>query len=255
MLIGACKPPEPTPTLYTDLGTEDQPLPPPAQAWYDPAVAKGTAEWKPFRKPEEGKSAEAKPKGSTNKPSAEPDAAGDAPEAEKEIRDIAADFNAALATNKLEDALDFLTDAQAEAARDVLAAVHALIEQLKALQAAAPALSEKINGLVPLLNLGDALKFEIRKVNIVNDTTAMAQLEGGGEAKFVMGEEDLWYLESPVFGVLIQQRERIETTAKSIEEALAKGEPDEATTTALGTALEELRAALSSDAKPEGDSG
>jgi hypothetical protein len=160
LLIGACKPPEPTPSQYANLGTEEAPLLPTHQPWHDPSIAKGSAEWRPFRKPSEGelKSAKGKAPGGAKEGAAagateKPEAAADTSEAENEIRKLVADFNAALAENKLDEASEFLTDAQAQASGDVFAAIHQLVEQLRLLQAATPSLTEKIDGLVPLVNV------------------------------------------------------------------------------------------------------
>lgn len=250
--IGGCKPPEPTPSLYADLGTEDAPLLPPPSAWHDASVGKGTAEFRTFRKPAEAapKSADNAPEGSKDKEPAEDDQGGEPAGPEGEIRNLAADFNAALAKNDLEEATKFLTDAQAEGAPGLFEAVHRLDTQLKALVEAAPALVEKAAGLAPHLTLKDALKLDLQAVRIVDDTNATATLAGGDEVKFVIGEEDYWYVESPVLTVLIAERERIEKLAKDIEEALAKGSPDEAAVAALGTSIDELSAAVSTSDNP-----
>lgn len=261
-LVCACKPPEPVPSQYTNLGTAEAPLLPPPQPWHDPSVAKGTSELRPFRKPAAGDEKSAAGKATSGSKEGKPadpeekteETAGGSG-AEKEIRTLVADFNAALAEKKLDEASEFLSDAQAQASGDVFAAVHSLVEQLKLLQAATPALTEKIAGLVPILNIADSLKVELQSVKLVDEKNAMATLVGGSEARFVVGEEDLWYLESPMLALLDKERARIQKVAKDIEEALAKGTPDEAAVTALGTALDELRTALTSPAKAPADSG
>jgi|CXWL01.1.fsa_nt_gi hypothetical protein len=258
LLIGACKPPEPSPSQYTNLGTAEAPLLPPPQAWHDPNIVKGSSEWRPFRKPSEGeaKSATSKvPGGATVVSEDKPDGATGTPDAEKEIRNLVADFNTALAEGKLDEATEFLTDAQAQASGDVFAAIHQLVEQLRLLQAATPALTEKIDALVPLLNVNVALTLELQTIRLVDAKTATATLAGGAEAHFVIGEEDLWYIESPVLAVLEKERPRIQKVAKEIEETLSKGTPDEAAVTALGTALDDLRTALSASSKTPGESG
>ena len=138
---------------------------PPPQAWHDPSIVKGSSEWRPFRKPSDGesKTAGAKAPGETKATAAagtreNPGGAAGSPDAEKEIRNLVADFNAALAENKLDEASEFLTDAQAQASGDVFAAVHQLVEQLRLLQVATPALREKIDGLVPLPDHPGAIK-------------------------------------------------------------------------------------------------
>jgi hypothetical protein len=261
-LIGACKPPEPTPSQYTNLGTDEAPLLPTAQAWHDPNIAKGTAEWRPFRKlaDADAKTATGKaPAGAKSNGAADTEvksaAEAGGSDAEKEIRTLVADFNAALAENELEKASEFLTDAQAEASGEVFAAVHKLVEQLKVLQAATPALAEKIDALAPLLNMANVLKIELQTVRVVDAKSATGKLADGAEARFAVGEEDLWYLESPALAKLEKERPQIEKTTKEIEEALAKGTPDEAAVTTLGTALDELRTALSVSEKAAGESG
>lgn len=252
--VGACKPPEPTPSQYVDLGTADAPLPPPPPAWHDPTTAKGTAEWRPFRKPTDAneKSPAAKP-ANGEKPPATGDAeakneAAVGSDAEKEIRSIAADFNAALSEKKWEEASEFLTDAQAEKSGEVFAAVNQLIEQLTLLQAAAPGLGDKITALLPSLNLAESLKADVQSVHVIDARSASAKLAGGGEARFEVGEKGLWYVESPMLSVLEKELSRIEKATKDIQEALAKGNPDEAATTALGSTLVDLQTALA--AKP-----
>lgn len=256
LFICACKPPEPTPSHYGDLGTDQSPLLPPPPAWHDPATAKGTAEWRPFRKlsDAEPKTATAKTP-STAKPSGATEdvedkaGSGESEEAEKEIRGTVADFNAALAEKKFDEATEFLTDDQAEKSGEVFAAVQELIEQLRLLQAASPALTDKINALLPALDLSESMKIEVQSIQLVDAKKASAKLGGGGEARFEVGEKDLWYLESPMLNVLVKERSRIEKTTKDIPDALAKGSPDEATITALGNSLDELRTALSAPAQ------
>lgn len=259
VLTGACNPPEPPPYRYSDLGTEEAPLPPPPQAWYDASLAKGQADWRPFRKPESAaaQTAEAKPaKVEGEKEAAAEGGEAGSSDAEKEIRELAGDYNKAVAENDLEKATEFLNDAQAEYGPNVFAAVNKLVEQLKALKEAAPGLNERVESLAAPLNLPDVLKLELESVSIVDEKNATAKLVGGTEVKVVVGEEDFWYLESPGLTLLEKERSRIEKLAADIEAALAKGTPDEATLTAMGTALDELRTALSpAAAKPEGDSG
>ena len=261
-LIGACKPPEPTPSQYTNLGTDEAPLLPSAPTWHDPNIAKGSAEWRPFRKLADGGEKTAAGKVPTSAKGAEaadaeakPTGEAGQSDAEKEIRTLVADFNAALAENDLEKASEFLTDAQAEASGEIFAAVHKLVEQLKLLQAAAPALAEKIDALAPLLSMADALKVELQTIRLVDEKSATGKLADGTEARFAIGEEDLWYLESPALAKLDKERPGIEKTTKDIEEALAKGTPDEAAVTSLGTSLDELRTALTTAEKAPGDSG
>ncbi len=261
-LVGACKPPEPIQSQYANLGTEEAPLLPPPQAWHDPSIVKGNSEWRPFRKPSDGEEKSAKgkaPGGAKDAVAADGEekavGAAGTTDAENEIRKLVEDFNAALAEKELEKASEFLTDAQAQASGDVFAAVHQLVEQMRLLQTATPTLTEKIDALVPLLNVNDALKVELQTVRLVDPKNATATLAGGAEARFVIGEEDLWYIESPVLALLDKERPRIQKVTKDIEEALAKGTPDESTATALGTALDDLRTALSASPKAPSDSG
>lgn len=254
--VWACKPPAPIPSHYVDLGTEDKPLPPPPPAWHDPAVAKGTADWKPFRKLESGgaKTASAKPAvdsqpGTTDdeKPAAK---VGGGPE--EDIRTLVADFNAALEENKLEEATEFLTDAQAEFSKDVISSVNDLVEQLRALAAAVPATAPKVDALAPVLNLGGALRMKLASIQ-VEGKTATAKLESGGEAKFMVGEEELWYLESPLMNVLNAEKARMQKLAEDIKAALASGTPEDAKVNEISTALDELNAALNAVPKPAGE--
>jgi hypothetical protein len=253
--LSGCKPPEPTPSQYVDLGTADSPLPPSGPAWHDPGVAKGTADWKPFRKLSGGNEATA-----SAKPAADP--ADDAPEGdpdagdggedlspEEEIRALVADFNAALADKKLEEAGEYLSDEQAGYVNDVLGAVDGLVEQLRLLATAAPPLSPKVDALAPVLNLSDSLQMKVDAVRI-EDRTAVAPLENGSEARFRVGEEDLWYLESPLLNVLNAERARLQKLTEDIKAALSAGTPDEARTTELGFALDELLVALTATPKP-----
>ncbi len=251
-LVGACKPPEPTPSQYTNLGTDDAPLLPTPPAWHDPGILKGTAEWKTFRKPSEAEpmTASAKkpaePKEPTGGEDAEKPAAAGGAEAEKEIREIISDFNATLADKNLEKAAEFLTDAQAQASVEVFTAVNALIEQLRALQAASPGLKEKIDPLLPMLNLSDSLKVDVQSIKLIDEKHATAKLADGSESHLEVGEENLWYVESPFLALLDKEKARIQKVTKDVEEALAKGTPDESAVSTLGAALDELRTSLSS---------
>lgn len=249
--MSGCRPPAPTPSQYEDLGTTEAPLPPTGPAWHDPSVAKGTSEWKPFRKLEAGgeKSASAKSGGNKAEPDVEDKSAEGGEGPEGEIRTLVGDFNAALAEKKFDEASEFLSDAQAAVANDVFTAVNELVEQLGLLAKAAPGMAPKVDALAPVLNLSDSLQMKVATVT-VDGKTATAKLESGAEAKFMVGEEDLWYLESPLMAVLDTEKARIQKATDDIKAALAGGTPDEAATTSLGASLDELLAALTAPPKP-----
>src|SRR3990172_8156220 len=87
LMVAGCRPSEPAPTYNEDLGTEESVLLPTTSAWYDPAIAKGQADWRPFRKP----GAEPKSEGTAT---GEAKPAGGNESIESELRTLVNDFNA-----------------------------------------------------------------------------------------------------------------------------------------------------------------
>src|SRR3990172_6271272 len=113
LVVVGCRPSEPVPTYNEDLGTEETVLLPTSSAWHDPAVAKGQADWRPFRKP----GAESK-SGGTATGEAKP--AGGDESIESELRGLVNDFNAAVAEGKFDEAIDFLIEDQIAPGKQVV---------------------------------------------------------------------------------------------------------------------------------------
>src|SRR3990172_12975300 len=124
LVVVGCRPSEPVPTYNEDLGTEGSVLLPTTSAWYDPAVAKGQADWRPFRKP----GAEAMSAGTAT---GEAKPAGRNEGVESELRTLVSDFNAAVTENKFDEAIDFLIEEQIAPAKQVVELIPVLVGKMK----------------------------------------------------------------------------------------------------------------------------
>ena len=185
------------PSYNEDLGTEESVLLPTTSAWYDAAVVKGSADWRPFRKPG------AEPKsGETATGEAKP--AGGNPGIESELRTLVTDFNAAVTANKFDEAIDFLIEDQVASGKQVVEILPTLWDKFKELAEVLPGDNENLKKAVAGVSLSAILKLEVASITVSNPTEAAGKLAspsgGAGDVRFVLVKEkegEYWYIDHP----------------------------------------------------------
>ena len=203
MVVVGCRPSEPVPMYYEDLGSEETVLLPTSSVWYDAAIAKGQADWRPFRKP----GAEAKSGGT---PAGEAKAAGGNQAIESELRGLVDDFNAAVAEGKFDEAADFLIEEQVAPAKQVVELIPALAGKMKEIAEVLPGDNENLKKAVSGVSLSGVLKLEVASITVSSPTEAVGKLAsasgGAGDVRFVLvkdTEGEYWYIEHPQIRAMV----------------------------------------------------
>lgn len=194
--LSSCRPVDPPPTQYEDLGTEDRPLLPTGSAWHDPAIAKGAAEWHAFRKLD--------PNAAAPKPAAGDHADGASVGLEGELRELLKEFNDALAADKLDDALEFLIEEQIEPTKKVIEILPKFAEKLGEFAAVLPGENESLKKLPTALAPATVLKLDVRAIQAKGEAEAVGPMAGADppvEVRFVLIKEKdggaVWYIDHP----------------------------------------------------------
>jgi hypothetical protein len=196
MVVAACRPSEPAPTYNEDLGTEEMVLLPTSSPWYDAAIAKGQADWRPFRKP----GAESK-SGGTATGDAKP--AGGNPGVESELRKLVSEFNGLVDEGKFDEAADFFIEEQVGPARQVVELIPALAGKMKEIAEVLPGDNENLKKAVAGVSLSAVLKLDVATITVSSPTEAVGKLAlaagGAGDVRFVLvkDKEEYWYIDHP----------------------------------------------------------
>jgi len=197
MVVMSCRPSEPAPTYNEDLGTGETVLLPTMSAWYDPAVAKGQADWRPFRKP----SAEAKSDASAT---GDAKSAGGKESIESELRTLVDDFNAAVTENKLDEAIDVLVEDQVAPAKQAVEVLPTYLSKVREVVELLPGVNETLKTTVAGTTLSSILKLEVVSITVSNPTEAVGKVASApgavGDARFVLVKEtegEYWYIDHP----------------------------------------------------------
>jgi len=185
------------PTYNGDLGTEETVLLPTSSAWYDPAVVKGSADWRPFRKPG------AEPKSGETATGETKPAEGNQG-IESELRGLVNDFNAAVTENKFDEAINFLIEDQVASGKQVVEILPTLWGKFKELAEVLPGDNENLKKAVAGASLSAILKLEVASITVSNPTEAVGKLAspsgGAGDVRFVFVKEkegEYWYIDHP----------------------------------------------------------
>lgn len=254
----ACRPPsEPPPTQYEDLGTEDRPLLPTGSAWHDPAIAKGSAEWHAFRKPD--------PSAALPKPAAEKNAEGGSAGLEGELVALLKSFNEAVASDKLEDAVDFLVDEQIEPAKKAIELLPKFAAKLGEFAAALPGENENLKKLPAALTPATILKLDVESIQAKGETEAVGAVVGATppvEVRFVLTKEEggdaVWYIDHPQIRAMAQALPAMEQSLTQLDAMIAGIKSGQIAGDALAqqaAALDQMIKALMPAEKPAEDSG
>lgn len=196
MVLSGCRPSEPVPSYNEDVGTDGTVLLPTSSPWYDAAVEKGQADWRPFRKP----GAEAKP---VEPAVGEVKTAGTKQDVESALRGLVDDFNAAVAEGKFDEAIDFLVEQQVAPARQAAEAFPVFAAKIKELSEVLPGDNENLKKLVPTLSLEALFRLEVNSITASSKTEATGKLDGAeaalGDIRFILvhRDEETWYIDHP----------------------------------------------------------
>ena len=198
LLLVSCRESDPPPAHYRDLGSDGTILLPAASAWCDPAVAKGQAEWFPYRKLDLSKPAEEEAGGG-----AEGD---DNAEIAGEIKEFLADYNTAAAADDVDDWLGYFEEGQEEALRPLFETSREVAGKLgevrKQLEAKIPDAGERIAAACDLLSGDASLEISVQSLKVISDEEATAEGAGGSRrfpVRFVVAE-DKWFIKVPTSG-------------------------------------------------------
>lgn len=197
LAVAGCRPSEPTPTYNEDLGTEESVLLPTTSAWHDPAIAKGQADWRPFRKPG------AEPTTGVAATGEEKPAGGNQG-LESEIRTLVNDFNAAVAENKFEDAIDLLVEDQVDTAKQVVELLPAYLNKLREVVDVLPGDTATMKSRVAAATLPAVLKLDVATITVSSATEAVGKHPSASspaeDVRFVLvteSEGKYWYIDNP----------------------------------------------------------
>jgi hypothetical protein len=214
MAIGiGCRRNDPPPTHFEDLGDESELLLPTSSTWSDAEIAQGQAQWRPFREPRD-------PDEVAEDAEDEASGEGGTGEVEQALRELVAEYNAMLADGALDELPDFFVTDQADGAKEVADALTALATRLGAAAQHMPAEAENLAKLSSHLVPTAALVIEIGAITVKGEGEAVAALarvpslsflpgmppatDIPREVRFTVGEDDYWYIESPVVPPLRQ---------------------------------------------------
>lgn len=231
-----CRETEPPQPNELDLADGGDPLMPTGSPWNERAIADGSAEWVPFRKPaiEE----ESKPEAETAEAAGSP---GEGAEIEAEIRDAVADYNKAAADAVAEDLLEYFVEEQSEPLQPWFEAALELSGKLRqlceALDTALPEEKDRVTRVCGALEANHAVTLSVASINVSGETEATGAVTWFAEPKecrFVAIEDEdgewAWFFE-------LQELE-----------PYSEGE---AAFDALSAVYDELQQALSSEQMPK----
>ncbi len=221
MAIGACRPPEPSPSLNNDVGSDGEILMPTPTAWHDPAIAKGTAEWKSFRKPSENSTTA--PTGTAQMESNEPESGG----VEPEIMAMLEEYGALVREGKYADALDYLVEDQAVAMEKGIEVLASFDRKLREVAETIPETADRADRLSKKLALANVLALSVRGVKATSPTEATGSLFDPNAPEdiaaavtaqvfFHKSADGDWFIEAPHFATLANVFPRLEATANDL---------------------------------------
>jgi len=194
-----CRDTKPPPAHNHDLGSDGEPLMPTASVWHDPDIAKGQADWHPFRE------LEAVPEPTTGETTTDTAPAGEG-RIETEIRELIDEYSELVAettVDDVDDLLDYYMEEQHDALRPWLGAAVSLPDKLgrirEALEEKLPAEKERIVAAFSKLKDPSGLELVVESVTVVSDQEATVRLPAGSPIstyRFVIVDEE-WYIEIP----------------------------------------------------------
>jgi len=210
----ACREYEPPQSNYRDLGSDGLVLLPTSSTRMDPAIKDGTAQWQPFREP----NLEAMIQGNRHDEAARAEAITGGREIEIELRELLDEYNSLVTEGKYEELPDFFVEEQSDAVERLTKTLPPLIESIKGLNEVLPESSARVEKLLTALALKAVLKMEVDTIKAVSASEAVGRLRPGSipfalssavpatdrpiEFRFVVGDDDYWYIDLPALGTL-----------------------------------------------------
>lgn len=267
VLLSGCREKEPPEQYPGDLGTDGRALLPTASTLKDPRLLQGQAEWHPFREPkvtEEalagGKPVEGGAPAATNEATVE------------DVRKELAAYQEKLGSGTAEEISEFYADSQAEVVAKVIPVLESLAAKIAELGGALPDEKVRLEKLSGLLSPKAVLALNAGKVEASSDSAAKVTLASlpelgflpgvdvsaiSPEASFKLGDDEYWYLESPVVPVLAGALPPLEGAVAAMDGLIADAKAGSASAAtiaervpAVAKMLEKLPAG---EPKPEGE--
>ena len=251
LAVVGCRDRDPPPTFYRNLGTQDDPLLPAASVIHDVSLAKGSADWVPFRKLGEAKAAtpseDRGPSGSSNA------------ETEAEIRELLKEYNELVAERDIDELMVYHIDSHQETVKSWYEFRFALMDKLAegqtALTSALPELQARIEqAFAPIKAIFAGLSVDT--LTVESEELVVGKLAGGGMApmcRFVIVEDE-WFIDLPNFPETFAQRKPDIVRTMSIIDTMKQGiESGSMPAEQVLTQLEALSAALATDRTPATD--
>lgn len=207
----ACRDTEPPPAHNRDLGSDGVSLLPTASVRHDPEVAKGQAEWHPFREfaPEEQAADAGLPEAPGESKPAASDSQGNE-QIEAQVREMIDDYNDFVAEATVGELLDYYVADQHLTLKPVFEAVKTFAEFYVAireeLKAKLPDAGARVEAALATLETTVAVRLSVESITVVSDTEATGTVPRGWIARtcrFRLVDED-WYIEIPELAELTE---------------------------------------------------
>jgi len=236
-LSTACRESEPPPPYSRNLGTDKEPLLPTGMQWSDPAVAKGQAEWYPFKEPDVG---DEEGKGEARSDAGAAEAGGD--ENAALVKDLVTDYNDLVTEGSVDDLLAYFVESQQEVLQPWLEALVTLNEKLTTLKTALdeklPEKGERIDAAVSALEAKVGRTLTIGTVKAENDELLTVDADGVGPSYRLVysKDDDDWYFEMDQPGTLKPAVDAAVASCENWTQGLTSAAPAD-------TVLSELEAA------------
>lgn len=256
LAVAGCRDSDPPPTFYRNLGTEDIPLLPAASVIHDVTLAKGSADWVPFRKLGEAEagtpSEDGAPSGRSNT------------ETETEIRDLLKEYNELVADRDIDELMVYHIDSHQETVKTWYEVQFALMDKLAEVQAALtsaqPDSQARIDQAFAPLKAASA-GLSVDTLTVESEELVVGKLAAGGVVpmcRFVLVEDE-WYIDLPNLPETFAQLKPVLDGMMSMIDALSQGlESGSVGAEQVLTQLEANSASLASDKTPataDNDSG
>lgn len=250
VVLAGCRETEPEPAHNLDLGDGRMVLMPPASEWSSSAIAKGQADWHPFRDP----AAERSPSAAE---SDDAEGGGAISELETDIRELIAEYNEVAMDGTVEDLLDYFVEEQYEKLNPILALtikyrdVHAGLRA--ALESRLPDDQEQVVQIMGAMALGLIGAIDVREFKVISDTDVTVT-SAFAQYRFTFIDED-WYVEIGQFDqYAAAQRPRLEQAIEHASDWLSALESDQWNPMAiLGQIEQAAQAQVDSQAAASGE--
>lgn len=217
-ILAGCRPPEPMPSQYRDLGDGGKPLLPTGMTWANPDVATGTAQWQELREPSFGEAdKEAKAGDTGDQP------AGEEPEVATALRSLTTDYNATLDDAAYDDLPGFFVSSQVDSVKNLIRVLPQVVTKLTALNAALPSPDAGLTTAIDVLSPAKLLHVELGPVKSESDTAATAPLKNVPDVaplRFTV-EDGEWYIEHPVVAAISPALGQLEQRLTTLDETIA----------------------------------